>query len=105
MLKLITRQEENSIFSHLAEVNEAQSSVSSRMKRISALDIKTDGSLKVKRCTLVITNCEASSNSKEKIKEDGEATSPCVTVLVTNDLEAETGSVDVPETLANAEDF
>jgi len=37
------------------------------MKRISTLDVKTNGSLKVRRHPLVITNCEASSTSKEKI--------------------------------------
>ena len=59
------------MFSRLGEVNEAQSSVPSRMKRITALDIKTYGSLKVKRHTLVITNCDGSSNSKGKIKGMG----------------------------------
>jgi len=40
----------------LGEVNRVQSSNPSRMKHISILDVKTNGALKVKRCTLVITN-------------------------------------------------
>jgi len=34
------------------------------------LEVKTNRSLKAKICTLVITSCEASSNSKGKIKEE-----------------------------------
>jgi len=40
------------------------------MKRVSTLDVKIDGSLKVKKSTLVITSYEASSNSKEEIKDE-----------------------------------
>jgi len=71
-------QDRNSVFSHLGEVNEVQSSISSCMKYISTLDIKTDDSLKVKKHTLVITSCEASSNLKEK-NQGGWASlfSPC----------------------------
>jgi len=36
------------------------------MKHIFTVDIKIDGSLKMKRCTLIITSCEARTNSKEK---------------------------------------
>jgi len=36
------------------------------MKHIFTLEIKPDGSLKVKRCTLVITSCEASSKKKSR---------------------------------------
>jgi len=66
-------QDKNSIFSHLGEVNEIRSSVLSHMKCVSTLDVKTNGTLKVKRCTLVVTSCEANSNSKEKFKENGQA--------------------------------
>jgi len=37
-------QDENFVFSRLGEVNEVQSFIPSRMRRLSALDIKTDGS-------------------------------------------------------------
>jgi len=52
------------MFSRLGEVNEIQSSIPSCMKRVSTLDVKNDGSLKVKRRTLVITNYDTNSNSK-----------------------------------------
>jgi len=69
------------VFTRLGEVKEVQNYMPSCMKHISTLDVKTDGSLKVKRHTLVITSCEASSNSKEKIKEDGQVSSHPITVL------------------------
>jgi len=39
------------------------------MKHVSTLDVKIDGSLKIKRRTLVINSYETSSNWKDKIKE------------------------------------
>ena len=80
VLKFIPAEDRNSVFSRLGEVIKVQSFVPSRMKHISTLDVMIDGSLKVKRCTLVITNYEASSNSKEKIKWDGQASFHPVTV-------------------------
>ena len=50
------------------------------MKHISTLDVKNNGSLKVKRHTLVITSCEASLNSKGKIEEEEQDFSNQVTV-------------------------
>jgi len=58
----------SSVFNCLGETNEVQSFVPSCVKCIFILDIKTDGSLKVNRCTLVITSCEASLISKAKIE-------------------------------------
>jgi len=65
----------------------------------------TDGSLKVKRLTLLITNCEASSTSKEQIKEDGQASFHPITVREVNDLEDDTESVEAPETSKNTKGF
>jgi len=73
-------QEGNFEFSRLGEVNRVQCSIPSRMKCISSLDVKTEGSLKVRRRTLVITNCEANSTSKEKIQWDGQASFHPITV-------------------------
>jgi len=98
-------QDKNFVFSSLGEVNEIQSLVLSRMKHIFTLDAKTDGSLKVKRCTLVITNCEASWNSKEKIKGDGQASLHPVTIQETNDLDDDTKLVEALETSENTEGF
>jgi len=75
------------------------------MKRISTLDVKTVGSLKVKRCTLVITNCEASSTSREKIQRDGQASFHSVTVPEAIDLEDDTESTEVLEIPENLGDF
>jgi len=55
--------QDDSMLSLLGEVNEVQSSAPSHMKCISAFDIKADNFLKVKRCALVITSYEVSSNS------------------------------------------
>ena len=75
------------------------------MKHISTLDLNTDDSLKVKRRTLVITICEASSNSKEKIKGDKQASSHPITVQEADDLEDETESTEASKTSENGEGF
>jgi len=78
------------MFSRLGEVNEVQSFVPSRMKPITALDIKTNGCLKVKKCILVITSCKARSNLKDKIKDEEQASSHFVVVREADDLNDET---------------
>jgi len=55
------------MFTCLGKVNEAQSSIRSR---ISTLNVKTDGSLKVKIRTLISTSYWMSLNSKGKIKDE-----------------------------------
>jgi len=75
------------------------------MKLVSTLDVKTDGSLKVKRHTLVITNCEASSKSKEKIKGEEQPSSHPATIWEADDLKAETGSTKTLEIPENVRDF
>ena len=87
------------MFSHLSEMNEVQSSVPLRMKYISTLDVKTDGSFKVKRHALVITNYETNSNSNSKIKDEEQVSSQLVTFREANDLKAETGSTKALEIL------
>jgi len=69
------------------------------MTRVSTLDVKTDGSLKVKRCTLVITNCEASSNSKDKIKDKEQASSNYVTIGQAEGLEVEVEPAKPPKSI------
>jgi len=98
-------QDGNSVFSHLGEVNDVQNSIPSSTKCISTLDVKTDDSLKVKRCTLVITNCKASPNSKEKIKGDGQDFFHLITIQEANDLEDEIEYTEVLKTLENAKGF
>jgi len=84
-------QDENFVFNHLGEVNEVQSSVPLSMKCVFFLDVKTDSSLKVKRCTSIITSYETSSNSKVKIKDEEQASSQPITVWEADDLKGETG--------------
>jgi len=74
------------------------------MKRVSTLVVKTDGSLKVKRCTLVITNYGTSSNSKGKIKDKEQPSHPA-TVREANDLKGEIGSTEALEISENIGDF
>jgi len=71
------------------------------MKRVSTLDVKSDGSLRIKRCTLVITSYETSSNSKGKIKDEEQASSHPIAVREADDLKVKTGSTEAPETLKN----
>jgi len=61
----------------------------------------TNSSLKVKRRTLVITNCEANSNSEEKIKGDGQASFYPVTIREDDNLGDDTESAKVPKTSKN----
>ena len=68
-------QTESSMFNSLGEANKVQSFIPSRKKQVSTLDVKINGSLKVKRRTLVITSCDASSNSKDEIKDEDQVSS------------------------------
>ena len=86
------------MFSRLGEVNEVQSFVPSCMKCVFAFDVKTNGSLKVKRRTLVITSYETSSNSNGKIKDEEQPSSHPITIQEADDLEDDTKSVEVPNT-------
>jgi len=71
---------ESSVFNRLGESNKVQRFIPSHMKRVSTLDVKIDGSLKVKRCTLVITSCDCSSNSKDEIKDEDQVSSNHITI-------------------------
>ena len=75
------------------------------MKRISSLDVMVNGSLKVKRRALVITNYETSLNSKGKIKDEEQASSHPTTIQEADDLKAKTGSTEASETSENVGDF
>jgi len=98
-------QDGDSVFSHLGEVNEVQSSVPSCMKCISTLDVKTNGSLIVKSHTLVSTSDRTSLNSNSKIKDKEQLSSHAVTIWEANDLEDDTQSTKVPNTSENVEGF
>jgi len=93
------------VFSRLGEVNEVQSSVPSCIKRIATLDVKTNGSLKVKRCNLIITNYKTNSNSKGKIKHEEQTSFHPIIVQDADDLKAEIRSTEALESLKNVGDF
>ena len=63
------------------------------------MDVKIDGSLKVKRHTLIITNCDASSNSKDRIKDEDEVSFNHSMIWEVDDLETEVEPVEAPTTL------
>jgi len=69
------------------------------MKRVSTLDVKINGSLQVKSCGLVITNYDASSNSKDKIEEEDQVSSNHIMIREADDMEAEVELVEAPTTL------
>jgi len=75
------------------------------MKHVSTLDVKTNGSLNVKRHTLVITSYRTSSNSKGKIKDEKQPFSLPIIIREANDLEDDTESVELPSTSENVEEF
>jgi len=75
------------------------------MKCVSTFDVKIDGSLKVKKRTLVITSYETTSNSKGKIKDEEQPSSHPVTIRGADDLKAEIGLIEVLQTPGNVGDF
>ena len=81
------------------ETNVVQCFIPSRVKRVSTLDVKTNGSLKVKRHTLVITSYEVSSNSKGKVEDEEQISSNHVTFQEINDLEAKVKPTAITKTL------
>jgi len=89
------------VFNCLGETNEFQSFVSSCITRVFTLDVKIDGSLKVKRHTSVITNYDANSNSKDEIKYKDQVSSHHITIQEADDLETE---VELAEALTTLED-
>jgi len=62
-------QEKASVFGRLSQINEVQSVVPSRMKRLSTLDVSTEGSLRVKRRIVVFTGHKAHPSPSEEVKE------------------------------------
>jgi len=100
-----SKQPKPFVFTHLGKVNEVQSSIPLCVKCVSTLDVRSDGSLKVKRRTLVITSYRTSSNSKGKIKDEEQPSSHPITIREANDLEDDTKSAEMPNTSENIEDF
>ena len=92
-------QTESSMFYLLGKTNEIQNFIPSRMKRVSRLDVKIKGSLKVKRRTLVITSCDTNSNSKDEINDEDQVSSNHITFWEADDLEIAVEPPEAPKTL------
>ena len=60
-------QERVPVFGRLGKINEVQSVVPSRTKHLSTLDVSTDGSLRVKRPTVVFTGHRANPTSNKEL--------------------------------------
>jgi len=69
------------------------------MKRFSTLDVKMDGSLRVKRHTTVVIGEQKSSNSNEKSEEEQVASSNHITIRECDDLDSEIELAKTPEML------
>jgi len=97
------QQEKISAFSCLGVINEVQSSIPSRMKRFSTLDVKMDGSLRVKMRTVVLTRQQKSYSSNEKSEEEQVASSNHITIRECDDSDLDS-KVDLAEILDMLED-
>jgi len=73
------------------------------MKRFSTLDVKMDGSLRVKRRTVVLTGQQKSSNSNEKSKEEQVASSNHITIRECDDSDSDS-EIELAETSEKLED-
>jgi len=71
------------------------------MKRLSTLDVKMDGSLRVKRRTMVLTGQPKSSKSNEKPEEEQVASSNHIIICECDDSDSdsEIELVECPKTL------
>jgi len=92
-------QERNPVFNRLGQTREVQSSIPLHIKCILTLGVKTNDSLKVNRCTIVMIDCKVGSNSKEIAKEEEQASSNHVTVQEINQMDADIKMIKAPEIL------
>ena len=80
-------QTARSVLNYLGKTNEIQSFIPSHMKHVPTLDVKIDGSLQAKTHTLVITSCDANSNSKDEIKDEDQVSSNHIMIWEADDME------------------
>ena len=69
------------------------------MKRFSSLDVKTDGSLRVKRRTVIFTCQQKNSNSSNEAEEEEVVSSNHITTHECDDSDLEIELAETPETL------
>ena len=65
-LKAPSQKLQSSVFNRLGDINEVQTSIPSRMKRFSTLDVKTKGSLRMKRRTVIFAGQQTNSDSNRE---------------------------------------
>jgi len=68
------------------------------MKRFSSLDVKTDGSLRVKRRTVVFTGQQKNSGSNEEAEEEEVISSNHITIHECDDSDSEIELAETPKT-------
>jgi len=84
-------------------INEVQSSIPSRIKSFLTLDVKMDGSLKVKRHTVVLTGRQKIYSSNEKSEEEQVPSSNHITIRECDDSESNL-EIELAETPEKLED-
>ena len=99
--RLRLQQEKSSAFSCLGVINEVHSSIPSHMRSFSSLDIKTDGSLRVKRCTVVFTGQQKNSNSNKEAEKEGVVSSNHITAHECDNADS---AIELDETPGTFED-
>jgi len=92
------QQEKSSVFSCFGIMNEVQSSIPSCIKRFSSLDVKTDGSLRVKRRTMIFTGQQNNSDSSNEAKEVEIVPSNHITAHECEDSDSEIELAETPKT-------
>ena len=93
------KEQKDSVFSRLGDGNEVQSSIPSRMNRFSTPDVKIDGSLRVKRHTMIFTGQQSTSDSNKKGEQDEVASSHHIIGQECEDLDSEMELTETPKTL------
>jgi len=68
-------KERGSVCGRLGETNEVQSSIPSHIKCFSTLDVKAYGSLRVKRCTMVLTSHRSNPTPNMEVMQEEQASS------------------------------
>jgi len=92
------QHEKSSAFSRLGVINEVKSSIPSRMKCFSNLDVKTDDSLRVKRRTVIFMGQQNNSNSSNKAEEEEVIPYNHITAYECDDSGSQIELAETPET-------
>jgi len=87
------------VFNRLSDGNGVQSSMASCMKQFSALDVKADGSLSVKRCTIVFIGQQGNFDTSKGDEKEEVTSSNHIIVQECEDLELEIELIETPKAL------